>query len=228
MTPPAVPEALAALAGRRSAWIRAPTTLLAPGLEIPRIVTGLWQVADMERGGAPLDPARGAARLADYAAAGFDAFDMADHYGAAEVITGTLAGSAGGPGVRAFTKWCPPPGPMTREVVRAGVQRALDRLRVERIDLLQFHWWTFEHPGYLDAMRELAALRAEGLIAPPRPHQLRHRPPALLLGAGHADRHATRSASRCSTAAPPSDMSALCLAARRAGCSPTARSAAVS
>ena len=48
---------------------------------------------------------------------------------------------------------------MTPEVVRAGVQRSLDRLGVPRIDLLQFHWWTFEHPAYLDAMLELAALQ---------------------------------------------------------------------
>ena len=140
-------------------------TLLAPGLEIPRVVTGLWQVADMERGGTLLDPQRGAADLAGYAAAGFDAFDMADHYGSAEVITGTLLASPQGQGVRAFTKWCPPPGPMTPAVVREGAQRALQRLRVERIDLMQFHWWTFEHPGWLDAMGELARLREEGLIA---------------------------------------------------------------
>jgi diketogulonate reductase-like aldo/keto reductase/enamine deaminase RidA (YjgF/YER057c/UK114 family) len=36
---------------------------------------------------------------------------------------------------------------------------------VERIDLMQFHWWSFDHPGYLDAMLELARLRDEGLIA---------------------------------------------------------------
>ena len=66
-------------------------TELAPGLSIPRIVTGLWQVADMERGGQALDPVAGAAELAAYARAGFDAFDMADHYGSAEVITGTLS-----------------------------------------------------------------------------------------------------------------------------------------
>ena len=57
---------------------------LAPGLEISRIVTGLWQVADMERDGRPLDLDRAAADMARYAEAGFDAFDMADHYGSAE------------------------------------------------------------------------------------------------------------------------------------------------
>lgn len=146
-----------------------PRITLAPGLEIPRIVTGLWQVADQERGGALIDPVRASADMAAYAAAGFDAFDMADHYGSAEVITGHLLNSpaarqAKRP-VRAFTKWCPPPGPMTAEIVRAGVMRSIERLRVPRIDLLQFHWWTFEHPGWLDAMEEIARLRDEGLIA---------------------------------------------------------------
>ena len=145
-----------------------PRVALAPGLSIPRIVTGLWQVADQERSGGPLDPERGADALAAYAAAGFDAFDMADHYGSAEVIAGRLLSRPLAPGAllpRAFTKWCPEPGPMTAAVVRAGVERSRARLGVERIDLLQLHWWTFEHLAYLDAARELAALRDEGLVA---------------------------------------------------------------
>ena len=138
---------------------------LAAGLEISRVVTGLWQVADMEREAAPLDPERGADALAEYAAAGFDTFDMADHYGSAELIAGRLLARGGAAADGAFTKWCPTPGPMTAEAVRAGVARSLDRLGVDRIDLLQFHWWTFEHPAYLDAMRELRRLREEGRIA---------------------------------------------------------------
>ncbi len=146
-------------------------TMLAPGLEISRIVTGLWQVADMERGRRELDLASAGRALAEYADAGFDTFDMADHYGSAELIAGRcldlVAARGGGPETgrpAVFTKWCPTPGDMTREVVRAGVQRSMDRLGVSKIDLLQFHWWTFEHPGYLDALRELQALRSEGLI----------------------------------------------------------------
>jgi len=140
---------------------------LAPGLSISRIVTGLWQVADMERGGRELDPGATAATMADYAAAGFDTFDMADHYGSAEAIAGELLARERAAGQRrsiAFTKWCPKPGAMTADVVRAGVELSLRRLRLSTIDLLQLHWWTFEHPGYLDALRELAKLRGEGLI----------------------------------------------------------------
>ncbi|MGH6920889.1 MAG: aldo/keto reductase [Geminicoccaceae bacterium] len=144
---------------------------LAPGLEISRIVTGLWQVADLERAG-PLDPHEAAQALAAYAKAGFDSFDMADHYGSAEVITGRFLAKVGGEsrlpeGVRpvALTKWCPEPGAMDPDVVRAGIERSRQRLGVKTIDLLQFHWWRFEHPGYLDAMAALEGLRREGLIA---------------------------------------------------------------
>jgi aryl-alcohol dehydrogenase-like predicted oxidoreductase/enamine deaminase RidA (YjgF/YER057c/UK114 family) len=148
-----------------------PRFRLAPDLEISRIVTGLWQVADMERDGRTLDPDQGAADLAGYAAAGFDSFDMADHYGSAEIIAGRFlalarAGKAASPGGKpaAFTKWCPEPGPMTAEVVRAGIERSLTRMGLECIDLLQLHWWMYEHPAYLDAMAELAKLQQEGRI----------------------------------------------------------------
>jgi aryl-alcohol dehydrogenase-like predicted oxidoreductase len=142
------------------------TTKLGFDLEISRILTGLWQIADIEKDGKPVDLDAAADHLADYAAAGFTTFDMADHYGNAELVAGRLLARHGEGADRplAFTKWCPEPGPMTEEVVRAGVQERLDRLGVSRVDLLQFHWWTFEHPGWLDALKHLAQLREEGLI----------------------------------------------------------------
>ena len=134
-------------------------------LDISRMVCGLWQVADMEKSGTTLDPAVAAGHLSAYAAAGFDTFDMADHYGSAEVITGhMLKRHTGGRRPVAFTKWCPAPGPMTRDIVRRGVQERLDRLGVASVDLLQFHWWSFEHPAWLDALHEMKAMQQEGLI----------------------------------------------------------------
>jgi aryl-alcohol dehydrogenase-like predicted oxidoreductase/enamine deaminase RidA (YjgF/YER057c/UK114 family) len=53
---------------------------------------------------------------------------------------------------------------MDAATVRAGVERSLNRMRTPAIDLLQFHWWSFEHQAYLDAMRELAELQTQGLI----------------------------------------------------------------
>jgi len=146
-----------------------PRRHLTETLEISRIVTGLWQVADIERGGTAIDPDLGADDLERYLNAGFSTFDMADHYGSAEIIAGRLLArrvDGGSDRVRPqiCTKWCPPPGPMTAEVVRAGVQERLDRLGTDAIDLLQFHWWTFEHPAWLDALHELTRLREGGLI----------------------------------------------------------------
>ena len=146
-----------------------PHSALAPDLVASRLVTGLWQVADMERDRAPLDLQQTSAVLADYARSGFDTFDMADHYGSAELIAGQLlararAGELVACQPLAFTKWCPTPGPMTPAIVRHGVQTSRQRLGVDCIDLLQLHWWSFEHPGYLDALHELARLREEGLV----------------------------------------------------------------
>jgi aryl-alcohol dehydrogenase-like predicted oxidoreductase/enamine deaminase RidA (YjgF/YER057c/UK114 family) len=140
---------------------RPPRVLLAPGLDCSRIVTGLWQVADQERDGRVLDHAAAAAALAAYAAAGFDSFDMADHYGGAEDIAGRHRRDGGA--ARLFTKWVPTPGPMTRDIVREGIGRSLARLGGAP-DLMQFHWWSFRHPAWLDALREMAAMRAEGLL----------------------------------------------------------------
>jgi aryl-alcohol dehydrogenase-like predicted oxidoreductase/enamine deaminase RidA (YjgF/YER057c/UK114 family) len=144
---------------------------LGPGLDISRVVIGLWQVADMERSRV-LDLDAAAVELARYAEAGFDTFDMADHYGSAEDIAGrftrlTACGkvaSVARARPACFTKWCPTPGAITPEIARVAVCRSVDRLQSAALDLLQLHWWSFEHPAYIDALRELVALKDEGLI----------------------------------------------------------------
>ncbi len=139
---------------------------LGQSLEISRVLTGLWQVADIEKDGDQMDPETGADALQAYAEAGFSTFDMADHYGSAEIIAGRLLKRYGDNAEKPIicTKWCPQPGPMTPDVVRAGVTERLERLGTDKVDLLQFHWWSFEHPAWLDALHEMAKLRDEGLI----------------------------------------------------------------
>ena len=98
---------------------------LAPGLTVSRVSTGLWQIADMERDGDPLDPDLTSAALGPYLDAGFTTFAMADHYGSAEVIAGRFQGShARGGEAQLLTTWVPAPGPITFEDVRAAVQRS--------------------------------------------------------------------------------------------------------
>jgi len=59
-------------------------------IPIRRLITGLWQMADQERDGKPFDLDKAAEDLLAYARAGFDTFDMADHYGNAEVVAGMV------------------------------------------------------------------------------------------------------------------------------------------
>ena len=138
---------------------------LAPGFSISRVLTGLWQVADMEREGSDLDPDEASEFMRPYVEAGFTTYDMADHYGSSEVIAGRFRNrTAGDPPVELLTKWVPKPGLHTREDVRGAVQLSLDRMQADRIDLLQFHAWSYADPGWLDCLFWLQELKEEGLI----------------------------------------------------------------
>lgn len=137
---------------------------VAPGFDISRVLTGLWQIADMERGGEELDLEAAAAAMQPYVEAGFTTFDMADHYGSAEKIVGHYVARNGSEPVELLTKWVPEPGPTSPREVRAAVERALERMRLERLPLLQFHAWNYADPSYLDTLFQLQELREEGLI----------------------------------------------------------------
>ncbi|WP_419947719.1 aldo/keto reductase [Candidatus Palauibacter sp.] len=129
------------------------------------MLTGLWQVADLEREG-PIDIEAAAAAMDAYTAAGFTTFDMADHYGSAEEIAGACASRAPhrDGDMQLLTKWTPAPGPHTPETVREAVERSLRRLRTDAIDLLQFHAWHYPDPSWLDCLFALQELKDEGLI----------------------------------------------------------------
>lgn len=136
---------------------------LAPGLSISRVVTGLWQVADLERDGSALDLDQGADELARYVDAGLTTFDMADHYGSSELIAGRFAERHPG-SAELMTKWVPRPGPHGAAEVRAAVDLARSRLGTDRIPVLQFHAWNYADPAWLDCIFHLQDLRDEGLI----------------------------------------------------------------
>ena len=99
-------------------------TQLGDDLLISRVVTGLWQIADMERDGQSLDLDAAARAMASYAESGLTSFDMADHYGSAEEIAGIFTRRyAGERGAQVFTKWVPTPGPSSRESTTPGITR---------------------------------------------------------------------------------------------------------
>src|SRR5665811_314598 len=100
-----------------------------------------------------------------YVQAGFTTFDMADHYGSSEQVVGVYRSRPGNEGrVQLLTKWVPTPGAVRREDVREAVERALERMQGEVVDLLQFHAWAYGDPSWLDALFFLQELKEEGLI----------------------------------------------------------------
>ena len=135
---------------------------LAPGLEMSRVLTGLWQVADQERDGPELDTGTAARALHPAVDAGFTTFDVADHYGSAELIAGAVRRRR--PEVQIFTKWVPEPGVSAHREVESAVERSLARIGTDRLDLLQFHAWSYSDPGWLDCLFHLMEIRAEGRI----------------------------------------------------------------
>jgi aryl-alcohol dehydrogenase-like predicted oxidoreductase/enamine deaminase RidA (YjgF/YER057c/UK114 family) len=137
---------------------------VAPDLSMSRVVTGLWQIADMERDGRELDLTATARAMQPYVDAGLTSFDMADHYGSAEKIAGIFRDELAEGPVELFTKWVPEPGAASRAQVREAVERSLRRMRSERVDLLQFHAWNYADPRYLDTLFYLQELKEEGLI----------------------------------------------------------------
>ena len=140
-------------------------TDLASDLRVSRVITGLWQIADMERDDRSVDLDATARSMGAYVDAGLTTFDMADHYGSSEIIAGRYATQhAAGRDVQLLTKWVPSPGGATRAVVREAVERALARLQADSIALLQYHAWNYADPSYLDDLFYLQELRDEGLI----------------------------------------------------------------
>jgi aryl-alcohol dehydrogenase-like predicted oxidoreductase len=141
---------------------------LTPDVSICRVLNGMWQVSGAH---GRIDRARALDEMFAYHDAGFTSWDLADHYGPAEDFVGEFRrrfAARDGEGrlgeIQAFTKWVPHPGRMTRAVVEAAVGVSLSRIGVDRLDLLQFHWWDYADPGYLDALKHLADLRDEGKI----------------------------------------------------------------
>ena len=137
---------------------------IAPNLSISRVVTGLWQIADMERDGQILDAKATSQFMHPYVDAGLTSFDMADHYGSSEIITGQFKNDNPNKKVQLFTKWVPNTGKITREDTRSAIELSLQRMGQSSIHLLQFHAWHYPDPSWIDGLFYLKELQEEGLI----------------------------------------------------------------
>ena len=128
---------------------------LAPDLKICRIVNGMWQIAG---GHGYIDSELAIEDMMRYHEKGLTTWDLADIYGPAEDFIGLfrrrlseLKGEQELNRIQALTKWVPQPGRITRSIVNEKIEKSLRRMSVSSLDLLQFHWWNYDNPYYMDA-----------------------------------------------------------------------------
>ncbi|WP_407050888.1 aldo/keto reductase [Methyloraptor flagellatus] len=143
-----------------------------PGYTISRVIRGGWQLAgghgDIERETAIED------LIAAYDA-GITTFDCADIYTGVEEIYGLfrerLIATRGRDAVaalRVHTKLVPDLSllsSVTKSDIEAIVDRSLQRLKLDRLDVVQFHWWDYAEPKWLDALHWLREIAESGKIA---------------------------------------------------------------
>jgi aryl-alcohol dehydrogenase-like predicted oxidoreductase len=137
------------------------------GYSISRIIKGGWHLAG-DHGA--VDPRQARADMARFVEAGITTFDCADIYAGVEELIGSFrrAFPSLAEQVQVHTKFVPDLSDL-RTLDRAYVERVIDRslarLGVERLDLVQFHWWDFDVPGYVETALELERQRRVGKIA---------------------------------------------------------------
>lgn len=137
---------------------------LAPDLKICRILNGMWQVAGAH---GRINHQAAVEEMGKYHGAGFTTWDLADIYGPAEDFIGEFRRRLPeheSQKIQALTKWVPEPQKITKQIAQASVERSLRRMGSSSLDLVQFHWWDYNNPYYIDALKYLSDLRNEGKV----------------------------------------------------------------
>jgi aryl-alcohol dehydrogenase-like predicted oxidoreductase len=142
-----------------------------PGYEVSRVIAGGWQLAG---GHGAVDRAEAVENLVAYAEAGISAFDCADIYTGVEDIYGEFRrefarryGAEALAGIKIHTKFVPDFDVLPvidKAHVRKTIDRSLRRLGLERLDLMQFHWWDYGVPGMVETALWLDELRRAGKV----------------------------------------------------------------
>jgi aryl-alcohol dehydrogenase-like predicted oxidoreductase len=143
-----------------------PRAALTPDYSISRIIKGGWHLAG---GHGAVDAKTAIEDMARFTRAGITTFDCADIYTGVESLIGdfrrqypSLARQT-----QVHTKFVPDLSSLAtlnRQDVEAGIDRSLHRLGVERLDVVQFHWWDYAVPRYVEIALELDRLRRAGKI----------------------------------------------------------------
>ncbi len=144
---------------------------LAPDYEISRVIRGGWQLASGHGAVKSDDPV---ADMTAFADAGITTFDCADIYTGVEELLGRfrlvyrdLRGQQALDRIKVHTKFVPDLDILpriTKSYVESVIDQSLRRLKLERLDLVQFHWWDYAAPRWLETAQWLNELSLAGKI----------------------------------------------------------------
>ncbi len=144
---------------------------LAPGYAISRMIRGGWQLSG---GHGEVDRERAVADMFQFLDRGVTTFDGADIYTGVEEMYGSFRaqlrqrrGEAAAKRFKVHTKFVPDLdrlGRVDRAYFEGIIDRSLQRLGVERLDLVQFHWWDYAAPGAVETALMLRDLQHAGKI----------------------------------------------------------------
>lgn len=151
-----------------------PSRRLREDFAITQLVKGGYQLsAQYMKQYGPEDTRRLVDEMSAFAAAGITSFDCGDIYVGVEEMIGEFierrrAEQGQADDITVLTKFVPDYEDLhriDRAYTERIVDRSLQRLRLERIPLIQFHWWDMQIPGCMDVLQHLADLKAKGKIA---------------------------------------------------------------
>ncbi len=144
---------------------------LQPGYTISRVIKGGWHLAG---GHGDISEEQALADMLAFVKAGVTTFDCADIYTGVETLIGKfrkkykeefLAGDL--PPIQVHTKYVPDYSALatlTKAETTSIIDRSLRRLGVEQLDLVQFAWWDYQFPKYLETAVHLSDLQKSGKI----------------------------------------------------------------
>jgi len=144
---------------------------LQSGYAISRVIKGGWHLAG---GHGSIDEQTALNDMLQFVEAGITTFDCADIYTGVERLIGKFlkqqrdAFTSGNLApVQVHTKYVPDYdalATLTKTDTERTIDRSLQRLGVEQLDLVQFHWWDYQFPNYVEAALHLSELQKAGKI----------------------------------------------------------------
>ncbi len=144
---------------------------LIPGYKISQVIKGGWQLAG---GHGQIDPQQAIDDMFAYVKSGITTFDCADIYTGVEELIGEFRrqfgrkfGQISLDQIQIHTKFVPDIDKLEtidEAYVETIIDRSLMRLGVDRLDLVQYHWWDYDVHRYIEVAHYLKAMQEKGKI----------------------------------------------------------------